>query len=111
MENTIRQTEPETPIVFPLEQNVSGEKQENQNSVLNDKGNTLIILGGIIFLIIIVGIYYFYTHKANQSLTPQSSINTQANNQVAPTNKPVSLNPNTGNLYSDIKVRLNQVIK
>lgn len=111
MENIIEQTEPDTHEVSHHNQKASGEKQESQNSILNERGNALIILGGIIFLIIFGGVYYFYTHKMSQPLTPQSPVNTKTNSQVTPTTQPASLNPNTGNLYGDIKVRLKEVLK
>ncbi len=84
-------------------------QEDRQTIILKQKGYLLPILGILVVLLIVGGAYYFYTQKTSQSLIPQSSVNTQT--QTTPANKSVNLNPNTGNLYSDIKVRLNQVIK
>jgi len=75
----------------------------------------------IIVVILAVGGYLLYKQSNQPGLQPQQI---KQNSPVAPTisipssnpssttiPKTTSLNPNTGNLYSDIKVRLNAVLK
>jgi len=74
----------------------------------------------IIVVVLAVGGYLFYKQNSQPSLHPQQTkqyspvptISSPSSTPTASTTpKTTSLNPNTGNLYGDIKVRLNQVIK
>jgi flagellar basal body-associated protein FliL len=66
----------------------------------------LIIAGIILVATLLTGVYIL---GKNQSANRKSA---QKTTQIpAPTKTTNALNPNTGNLYSDIKVRLNEVLK
>lgn len=78
-----------------------------------NKGNSLtysIVLLLVFVLIAIVGVWYFMKNSSQQSSIPQQTnpVNTTQNNIATPT---PNLNPNTGDLNTDIKVRMQEVLQ
>jgi flagellar basal body-associated protein FliL len=75
-----------------------------------------ILIYAVIAAVLYGGVYYFFLAK--KTTNPYSSPTTYPSPTVSlsPTVVPTSTqktnqNPNTGNLYNDIKVRLNEVLK
>jgi hypothetical protein len=85
----------------------------------NEPPSPGIKLKWILFIIILVvvvggGIYYLNIRQNKQNQQNKQNKKTAITQTIAqpsPTPTVVNLNPNTGNLYNDIQVRLNQVIK
>jgi flagellar basal body-associated protein FliL len=65
----------------------------------------------IIAVIILITILLIGAYALNKNQSAKQKLATQTTQTPTPTKMPNSLNPNTGNLYSDIKVRLNEVLK
>ncbi len=66
----------------------------------------LVITGIILVAILLIGIYMLSKNQSVNQKPAQKTTQTPT-----PIKKPNTLNPNTGNLYSDIKLRLNEVLK
>lgn len=101
----------------PLSATPSAEQPLTAASPTKKGWNTWIFL--VIFILIILGIggYFLLGKSANpRSISKNNSLPTTVaisptTAQPLPTATNNSLNPNTGNLYSDIKTKLDQVIK
>ena len=92
----------------PLPTQPSIASQSLFSKILNEKGNFLMVLGIIVVLLIIgAGIYYLNLNKNRTTDTT----NYQKTATPSPETSKVNLNPNTGNLYQDIKVRMQEVLK
>lgn len=89
--------QPQVPV---LEQPVNPEVLPNQNS---KKMLFLVPILFIVILIIVGGAYFFSTKNKPKVVSHKTS--------PTPTIDKKNLNPNTGNLYEDVKVRLKEVMK
>ncbi len=74
----------------------------------NQQGNFLPILGLLIIILLAAGIIYYFKISSKQQ-------NSASTSQIAPitSNKKTTsnLNPNTGDLYKDIGIRMKEVLK
>jgi hypothetical protein len=107
MENQTQPTiEPQIPV-----QSVSEQKTESKKPLPKLKLTALIILLLLILTIPFGG--FLLLGKLGIHPKPSTiTIKTVApTTNPTPTKAPSSLSPNTGNLYGDIKVRLNEIIK
>lgn len=101
--------------------NVDSRKKCYTKLVIEQKGFSPIIILIIVTILAVSGylLYKQFNQPASQSQqtlqyspAPTSSLSPTSSPIATPTTaKTTSLNPNTGNLYTDIKVRLNAVLK
>lgn len=93
-QNINTQTMPEKPVVEP-----------EKSNFLSSKWLKIGMLT-VVVLFIIGGAYLLLKNQAKKGVVTTSPTQTKT---IAP--KITNLNPNTGTLYGDIKVRLHQVLK
>jgi len=92
----------------PTQTETPPQQQPVNNIPSSGNKSKLILLIIILLVIVVLGIYYF---GAKQNKLNQQTKIIPTTIQASPTPTVVNLNPNTGNLYNDIKTRLNEVIK
>ena len=103
-------------VAQPLQKTPSIEQPLAQQTTKKSNWGVWLILLLILVTIVGAGTYYFmhksisnqYTASKNNPLPTTATTSTPT---VQPTTASNNLNPNTGNLYTDIKDRLDQVIK
>jgi len=98
---------PEQSSTVPNESSVSPQPipiSQPQNNTFWRKKTVIAISLVFLILLLLGGMYFYYLATQKKAISTKQISQKKADNKT-------TLNPNTGNLYKDIKIRLNQVME